>query len=296
MWPMKYFERHPMIMVVVAVLGCGLAGVFVKSSAAPSALTAAIRLLWTVLLLSPVTLGSKSFRHELMNINKKAAVLSCISGLFLAAHFTVWFESLRYTSVASSTTICCTEVVWVTLGFCLFLKGTISKKAMAAIAVTMLGNVLVAWADLGSGAGLLGVLLSLAAAVLLAVYTIIGKIVREGVSTTVYTYIVYSACAAALVITCLVQGYDFFGYGSSPFVSGLMLALFSTILGHSIFSWCLKFMSPSFVSASKLCIPVASAVFAFFAFSEVPTFLQLFGCAVILGGMCWYYWIESKQA
>ena len=67
---MKYFEKHPAIMVVVAVLGCGLASVFVKSSAAPSALTAAIRLLWTVLLLSPVTLGSKSFRHELISIDK----------------------------------------------------------------------------------------------------------------------------------------------------------------------------------------------------------------------------------
>jgi len=282
-------------MVVLAVLGCAVAGVFVKTSAAPSALTAAIRLMWTVLILSPLTLGRKSFRHELVNIDKKAALLSCISGVFLAAHFTIWFESLNYTSVASSTTICCTEVVWVTLLFCLLLGGKISYKAMAAIAVTMLGNVLVAWADLGSGAGLLGIWLSLAAAVLLAVYTLIGKIVRENVSTTVYTYIVYSACAVVLLVFCFVQGYDFLGYGSSPFVSGLMLALFSTIMGHSIFSWCLKFLSPSFVSASKLCIPVASAVFAFFVFGEVPSLLQLVGCAVILGGMLWYYRIESKN-
>ena len=47
---MKYFEKQPMFMVVVAVLGCAFAGIFVKNSAAPSALTAAIRLLWTVLL------------------------------------------------------------------------------------------------------------------------------------------------------------------------------------------------------------------------------------------------------
>ena len=39
------------------------------------------------------------------------------SGLFLAIHFVLWFESLRHTSVASSTTIVCTEVVWVCLGF-----------------------------------------------------------------------------------------------------------------------------------------------------------------------------------
>ena len=290
---MKYFEKHPMLLVVVGIVGCGLAGVFVKLSAAPSAMTAAVRLLWTVLLLSPVTLGSRSFRQELLSVSKKDALLSALSGLFLAVHFVIWFESLRYTSVAISTTICCTEVVWVTLGFCLILKGSISRKALLAIGVTLLGNVLIAWADLGTASGLLGDLMSLAAAVLLAAYTIIGRVVRMNVSTTVYTYICYSACALALVLTCLVQGLDFTAYGFSPYVAGLLLAIFSTILGHSIFNWCLKFFTPSFVSASKLCIPITSAVFAFLAFSEIPTALQVIGCLVILGGMCWYYMIES---
>ena len=284
-----------MILVVLGIIGCGLAGVFVKMSAAPSTLTAAVRLLWTVLLLSPVTLGSKTFRAELKGIDKKDALLSALSGLFLAAHFAIWFESLRYTSVAISTTICCTEVVWVTLGFCLLLNGRISKMALLAIGVTMLGNVLIAWADLGTASGLVGDLMSLAAALLLAAYTIIGRVVRMNVSTTVYTYICYSACALVLVATCLVQGLDFAGYGLSPYVAGLLLAVFSTIMGHSIFNWCLKFFTPSFVSASKLCIPITSAVFAFLAFGEVPTLLQVFGCLVILAGMCWYYVIESKE-
>ena len=46
-------------------------------------------------------------------------------------------------------------------------------------------------------------------------------------------------------------------------------AIFSTILGHSIFSWCLKYFSPTFVSASKLCEPVVAAVFAGLLFGEV---------------------------
>jgi len=292
---MKYFEKHPMLLIAVGIIGCGLAGIFVKLSTAPSALTAAVRLLWTVLLLSPVTLGSAAFRRELLSINKKDALLSALSGLFLAVHFVVWFDSLRYTSVAISTTICCTEVVWVTLGFCLILKGSISGKALLAIAVTMLGNVLIAWADQGTASGLLGDLMALAAAVLLAAYTIIGRVVRMNVSTTVYTYICYSACAVALVASCLVQGLDFGGYGLSPYVAGLLLAVFSTILGHSIFNWCLKFFTPSFVSAAKLCIPITSAVFAFLAFGELPTVLQVIGCFVILGGMCWYYMIESNE-
>ena len=292
---MRLIEKHPMIMIVVGVLGISMSSIFVKYSQAPSAVTAAWRLLWTVLLLTPVVLGKKTVRKELAQTPKKLVWLSILSGLFLAIHFVLWFESLQHTSVASSTTIVCTEVIWVCLGFCLFLKGKLSGKAMAAIGVTLLGSVLIALSDSGSGAGLYGDILALLAAIAVAAYTLIGRVVREKLSTTVYTYMVYSACAAVLVITCAAQGYSLLAYGWSATIVGLLLAVFSTILGHSIFSWCLKYFSPAFVSASKLCEPVVAAVLAGFLFAELPGWLQIFGGALILGGVLWYSRIEAKQ-
>ena len=291
---MKVIEKHPMIMIVVGVLGISLSSIFVKYSQAPSAVTAAWRLLWTVLLLTPVAVGKASVRREFRQTPPKLIWLSVLSGLFLAIHFVLWFESLQHTSVASSTTIVCTEVIWVCLGFCLFLKGKISGKAILAIGVTLLGSVLIALSDSSSGAGLYGDILALLAAVAVAVYTLIGRVVREKLSTTVYTYMVYTACAAVLVVTCLVQGSNLIGYGWSSIIVGLLLAVFSTILGHSIFSWCLKYFSPSFVSASKLCEPVVAAVFAGFLFGELPGWLQIAGGILILGGVLWYSRIEQK--
>lgn len=293
---MRYIEKHPMIMIVVGILGISLSAIFVKYSAAPSAVTAAFRLLWTVLFLTPVVLGKKTMRQEFRKIPKKLALLSALSGLFLAIHFVLWFESLNHTSVASSTTIVCTEVIWVCLGFCLFLGGKLSAKALAAIAVTLAGSFLIAYADSGSGSQLYGDILSLLAAIAVAAYTLIGRVVRSRLSTTVYTYMVYTACAAVLVVTCLVQGYGLFDYGLSAIVVGALLSIFSTILGHSIFSWCLKYFSPSFVSASKLCEPVAAAAIAAFLFVEIPTVFQIIGGALILGGVCWYSVIEKKGA
>ena len=292
---MKYIEKHPMIMIVIGIMGISLSAIFVRFSDAPSAVTAAWRLLWTVAFLTPVVFGKKEVRRELKSVEGKLAVLSILSGLFLAIHFVLWFESLKHTTVASSTTIVCTEVIWVCLGYCLVLKGKLSWKAAAAIAVTLGGSVLIAWSDSGSGAQLYGDILALLAAVAVAVYTLIGRVVRSEVSTTVYTYVVYTACAAVLVVTCLVQGYHLFGYGLSAIIVGALLALFSTILGHSIFSWCLKFFSPSFVSASKLCEPVVAAVMAAFLFREIPGALQLLGGGLILGGVLYYSRIEGKK-
>ena len=92
----------------------------------------------------------------------------------------------------------------------------------------------------------------LLAAVAVAGYTLIGRAVRSDTSTAVYTYLVYTVCALVLVLTCAFQGQDLLGHGSSPIWVGLALAVFSTILGHSIFSWGLKYLSAAFVAVAKL--------------------------------------------
>lgn len=293
---MKQIEKHPMIMIIIGVFGISLSSIFVKYSEAPSAVTAAYRLLWTVLLMTPMVFGKVEVRKELFHIDKKTCLLCCLSGLCLAIHFVLWFESLSHTSVASSTTIVCTEVIWVSLGYCLFMKGKLTCQSVFAIAITFLGSIFIAYADsVVSGTHLYGDILSLAAAIAVAVYTLIGRVVRKEVSTTVYTYLLYVVCAVSLVLLCVIQGYNMFGFGESAIIVGFLLAIFSTLLGHSIFSWCLKYFSPSFVSASKLCEPVVAAILAGFLFEEVPSFMQMMGGILILGGVYYYSRLEMKK-
>ena len=292
---MKYIEKHPMIMIVIGVWGISMSSILVRYSTAPSAVTAAWRLLWTVLLMLPVVLGNGRIRQEMVSLNRKNVLLCILSGLFLAVHFAVWFESLRHTSVASSTTIVCTEVIWVSLGFCLFLKGKLTGKALLSIGITLLGSFLIALSDSSAGeTNLYGDFLALIAAIAVAVYTLIGRTVRSTVTTTVYTFLVYSACAAALVLLCICKGYGLFSYGFRGIAVGFLLAIFSTILGHSIFSWCLRYFSPSFVSASKLCEPVAAAAMAVVLFGEGMGMMQIFGGALILSGVLYYSFAEKK--
>ena len=292
---MKYFEKHPMAMIVIGVIGISMSAILIRFSTAPSAVTASWRLLWTVILMSPVVFGTKGCRKELFSIDRRTAGLSIISGVFLAVHFWFWFESLRLTSVASASTIVSTEVIWVSIGFFLFLKGKLSLKAIAAIAVAFGGSALVALADSGSGGThLQGDLFALLAAMAVAVYMLIGRTLRASVSNTVYTYIVYAACAAGLLIMSVVQQQGLFDYGINGILIGLALAVFSTILGHSVFSWCLRYFSPSFVSASKLCEPVVAAILAGFLFGEVPGTIQLAGCVLILGSVLYYSRLEDK--
>lgn len=292
---MKFLEKHPFPVIVVGIIGISLSAIFVRYSTAPSAVTAAWRLLWSVIFMTPVVLGSTQIRREMAHMNKKAAALSMCSGVFLAAHFILWFDSLRLTSVASAATLVCTEVIWVSLGFCLFLKGKISGKAALSIGVTLLGSVLIALADSGAGEGHLeGDNLAVLAAMASAVYMLFGRSAQKKLSTTVYTYVVYGSCALVLVALCLVQGQGLFASGLNPVIVGALLALFSTILGHTIFSWALKFFSPSFVSACKLLEPVGAGILAVFLFGEIPGIMALLGAVMILLGVWYYARIEQR--
>ncbi len=292
---MKYFEKHPFTMIIVGIIGISLSSIFVRYSPAPSAVTATWRLLWTIILMSPVVIGRAESRRELATAGLKTVFWCCMSGLFLAIHFALWFESLHHTTVASSTTIVCTEVIWVSLGYWMFLKGTLSKKALLAIAVTFGGSILIAYADSSSGAHLYGDILALLAAIAVAIYMLIGRVMRKSLSTSVYTYLVYLACSGTLLVLCAVQSENLLSYGIAPILIGILLAIFSTILGHSIFSWCLKYFTPSFVSASKLCEPVVAAILAGFLFGEIPTLLQILGGITILGGVYYYSRLEQKE-
>ena len=100
--------------------------------------------------------------------------------------------------------------------------------------------------------------------------------------------------ALVLLVVCLIQGTGLLASGANPVIVGFLLALFSTILGHTIFSWALKFYTPSFVSACKLLEPVGAGILAVFLFGEIPAPAALLGGALILFGVRYYAKIEQK--
>lgn len=293
---MKFAEKYPVIIMFLGVMGASMSSVFVRISQAPSAVTAFYRLFWTVLLMSPVVLGKKAIRQELFHVDRKALGLSALSGIMLAVHFSTWFESLHHTTVSSGTIIVSTEVIWVALAYCLLMKGRLTRKALGAIGVTLVGSVIIALSDSSTGGNhLYGDLLALTAALAVAAYTLLGRIVRDKVSASVYTYIVYCFCCLSLLVLSLVQGSTIIGCHISGVICGLLLAVFSTIMGHSIFSWCLKYLSPTFVSAAKLCEPVIASIFAAILFQEIPAGMQILGAVIILIGVVSYSIIEMQK-
>ena len=66
------------------------------------------------------------------------------------------------------------------------------------------------------------------------------------------------------------------------------MAVLCTLLGHSVFSWGLKYLPAAFISTVKLMEPVFASVWGLLLFREVPGWMVVIGGAVIIFGIALY--------
>lgn len=273
------------LIVLLGVAGVSLSALLVRWSTAPSLILALYRMVFAAALMTPAALRGGS----LSGLSRRELLLSLLSGAFLGLHFACYFEALNRTSIASAVVLVDTEVLFVALASALILKKKLSPRARLAVLTAFGGGALVALADRSGGTGALtGDLIALAGAACVSVYTMLGAVCRERLSTTAYTYLVYLSASGTLLGIALVTGTPLLGYGPVNLLTGLGLAVFCTLLGHSVFSWGLKYLPPAFISTVKLLEPVFSALYGLFLFAERPGGLVILGGALILLGIGLY--------
>ncbi|MDY0395369.1 DMT family transporter [Virgibacillus halophilus] len=143
---MRHPPFNPYAAVVIGVIAVSTSAVLVKlADQAPAAIIANYRLLFAVLLMAPIIL--LKYRNELKSISKRDWIMSSISGVFLAFHFILWFESLHYTSVASSVVLVSLQPIFAFLGTYLFFKEHFSYGAIISMIIALFGSVIISWGD-----------------------------------------------------------------------------------------------------------------------------------------------------
>lgn len=273
--------------VLLGVAGVSLSAVFVRWSTAPSLVLALYRMAFSAALLAPVA----AVRREefLRDLPRREALLSLLSGAFLGLHFACYFEALRWTSIASAVVLVDAEVLFVALATALISRKKLSGRAWLAVTLAFGGSVTVALADTAAGTNpLRGNLFALSGALCMAVYTMLGAACRRRLSTTVYTWLVYLSAAGTLLLIALASRRPLTGWGTENLLTALGMAVFCTLLGHSVFSWGLKYLPPAFIATAKLLEPVFASVWGLLLFGEEPGLQVLLGGGVILAGVALY--------
>ena len=280
------------LIVLLGVLGVSASSVLVRLSTAPSLILVFYRVGMATLLLAP-WVGLHQ-RQEVKNLSAREVLLCLGSGSALGLHFSAYFESLRYTSIASSVVLVDTEVLFVALIGMLLFRKKLSARAWLAVAMALGGSVIIAMADTAAGPDALrGDALALAGALFVAIYTMIGAVCRKSISTTVYTFLVYLAASLTVLVIAAAGGQAITGYGSINYLTGFGMAILCTLMGHSVFSWGLKYLPPAFISTAKLLEPVFASLLGLVLFREIPGTLTILGGIIIMIAIALYSRVEE---
>ncbi|OEF96415.1 hypothetical protein BHF71_04490 [Vulcanibacillus modesticaldus] len=280
-------KNRAYIALGIGVLSVSTAAIFVKLSAAPASIIALYRLLFSTLILGIPTIIY--YREELRLLKNKEWLYSMLSGVFLAIHFITWFESLKYTSVASSVVIVTLQPILAMIGGYFLFKEKVSILGVIGAFFALAGAFIVGWGDFNiAGQALIGDFLAFIGAITATGYWLFGQTLRKKLSLLPYTTVVYSTSTILLLIYNILLGIDLLDYELRDWKLFIALAVIPNIMGHTILNWTIRYINATTVTMSILVEPIGSIILAFLILNETVELLQMIGGLIIIGGIFIY--------
>jgi drug/metabolite transporter (DMT)-like permease len=280
-----------MLVLTVGVLAVSFSAIFIRldqtEEAVPSLAIAAWRTTIATLVLLPLALLRR--RQELRRLGTADWLLAALAGLMLGVHFGTWISSLVYTSITSSAVLVSTSPLWVGLAAPFVLHEPLTRWLKIGLGLALVGSVVIAWGDglqvADEGGVMLGNGLALLGALAMAVYYLIGRRLRQGLSLLSYTTVVYGIAALTLVCYCLIIQVPLVGYSPTAYGLFVLMAVFPQLIGHSSFNWALAYMPATFVAVTIISEPVGASLLGILILGEVPAEVTIVGSLVVLIGI-----------
>lgn len=275
--------RTDLTALAIAVLAVASSGPIIAACAAPALAIAFWRCFIGASVTAPFAwLGN---RHIWAQLSGRDWLGAGLAGLFLGLHFAAWIPSLRYTSIAASTAIVATQVVWAAL-----IAHAMGRKAPSkewfGIAISLIGVIMLTGIDVSlNRTALLGDLLALLGAMLAAAYMTVGQQVRKNIPTSIYTTIVYAVAAIILLGFVFVSDSALSGYETRDWILILALTAIAQLLGHTLLNLALRSLSATTISLAILLEMPGAVLIAWFWPGQQPPWQLLPAVVLIMTGL-----------
>ncbi len=278
--------------LAVGILAGSTAAILIRLALAASAspgpgfslVIAAGRLALSGLALSPLLLPLLKTPPQ-----RGALRYAAIAGVTLALHFAGFITSLSYTSITAGVTLSSSSPVWIALLSWLWLRERPGPLRLAALLVSLGGALIIGLSQGGGGAGtapLFGNALALASAAAVSVYFLLGRQAqRRGLTAGQFAALSCVTGAMVLAPFPLLAGESYTGHSAEVYLYILLIALIPQLIGHTIYTWTMRWIAPTVVSLIMLLIPALSSALGYLIFGEVPGGGTVLGALVLLAGL-----------
>ncbi|MGY5864272.1 MAG: DMT family transporter [Candidatus Thorarchaeota archaeon] len=247
------------------------------------------RTLYGAIFMASIGVVRGDFKAQRKLITKENRYWLVAIGITLALHFCTWFQSLTMTTVSASVVLVNSSPIFTAILSTLFLGEALRRRSWAGIIIALAGAVFLAWGDFG-GSGLValgGDLLALSGAVFLALYFIGGRRIAKEMPVTVYTTVIYLIASITTLGFCIPLNLNILVFDPTAIVIFIALAIFPTVLGHSVNNYLLTKVPAYVVSSAVLGEPIGATLLAVMIFpaSQIPSLTTIIGFVVILFGI-----------
>ena len=267
--------------VAAAAIIWGSNGVIVNMVPYDAYTIAFFRVVFASLALLPVILLTK--KREVMSAARHWKIMLSL-GCLLALGWALLFHSMKLIAIANAVLLNYMAPIFVALLAPLVLKEKLEKSTLLALAISVVGIVVISYqqnlriSDL-DGFNLAGIILGLLAGLAYAGFVIVSKKALSSFSSLVVAF--YSYSVASICLLPFVIGTDF-----SPDLTPWMLLLVLGIL-NTAFAVTLYLKGLGMVKAQKAVVftylePASAVVFGFLFLAQPPTPLMLVGGFLIL--------------
>ena len=271
--------RTDLTALAIAIVAVSSSGPMIAACAAPALAIA----FWRCFIGATVTAPFAWLKNQEIwrNLTKRDFLGAALAGFFLGLHFAAWIPSLRYTSIAASTAIVATQVVWAALiAHALGVKAP--GKEWFGIAISLIGVIMLTGIDVSlNPTALIGDLLALLGAMFAAAYMTVGQRVRKNIPTSVYTTLVYAAAAAVLLVFVLVSDSPLTGFAARDWILILGLTAIAQLLGHTLMNMALRSLSATTISLAILLEMPGAVLIAWFWPGQQPPW-QIFPAVLLI--------------
>jgi drug/metabolite transporter (DMT)-like permease len=275
------------LLLILSVSMVSSASIFIRLSTSPPLVIVFWRTLYGAILMASIG----AVRRDLSALRKPMVKQNwhwlVAIGITLSLHFSTWFQSLSMTSVAASVVLVNSSPIFTAILSTILLGEALRRRSWIGIIIAVAGAVFLAWGDFGGTdvIALTGDLLALTGAIFLALYFIGGRRFAKEMPITVYTFVIYLIAAVTTLGICIPLNLNILVFEPSEVLIFISLAIFPTVLGHSVNNYLLTKVPAYVVSSAVLGEPIGAAILAAIIFTEIPGSTILIGFIVILIGV-----------
>ena len=277
--------------LILGVLGIGSSGPIIAKAIMPIPTMIFWRNLVGALMMMPFAIARGEWKTK---AQLNAIRWSIVAGTLLATHFICFFWAMKLTSVATGVALTATQPIFAAL-FIKLAGGHIPKKSIGGMIIAFLSVVAITGIDLNiSLRAFQGDLLAIFGGAVGAGYMIIGANAQKIISTSTFTTVCYSTCAILIFPVVLLTDSDLTGYSGTQWLLLAGLIIGAQFLGHTLFNFTLKRVSPAVVSLVVFFEVPVSALLAFAWLGQQPPAGTIPGIIGLLFG-CTLFVLRSNQ-